>query len=256
MSGPTPEYHLDDAGNVRVDFVWGNMAMQPDHGRSAAELYTAGNENVGWSGTTKYVSDILETGDYYQTLNNLVSRTPADSHIIAALGYSDFPSFIPNYAGDEDPGIEQVVPDLVRKTVAQADEMLTKLNFNLFMSYHNPEINGIVSTDKTVRVYAYDSNSWGDSALVGLRVGDKVWIDNSEYDFGSDPVTITALSDNDDSSWIEFETATAVGLDTPASGTIWPGSDLQDVITLQRFWNPAGSIKNENTNIHVRGLGW
>ena len=255
MPGPTPEYHLDDAGNVRVDFVWGNLAMQPDHGRSDATLYAAGSENVGWSGTTTYVSDTLATGDYYQTLNNLTSRTPADNHIIAALGYSDFPSFIPNYAGDEDPGIEQVVPDLLRKTVAQAEYILGSLNFNLRNNFHNPIIGSIVSTDTTVRVFAYDSNAWDDSALVGIRVGDKVWVDNNLQDFGADPVTVTAINEDGDASWIEFETATALNLNDTAAGTIWAGPDLVNVITVQRFWNLPGDIRDENTNIYTRCLG-
>ena len=255
MPGPTPEYHLDDAGNVRVDFVWGNLAMQPDHGRSADVLYTAGSQNVGWSGTTKYVSDALETGDYYQTLNNLTSRTPADNHVIAALGYSDFPSYIPNYAGDGDAGIEQVVPDLMRKTYAQATYALNKLNFNIRMNFHSPEIQYIESTDKTVRVYAYDPYAWDDSYLVGLRVGDKVFVDTGLYNF-ADLVTITAINEDGTDSWIEFETATALGLDDFASGNIWAGPDLHNVITVQRFWNLPGAILNENTNIYVRGLDW
>ena len=255
MPGPTPEYHLDDLGNVRVDFVWGNLAMQPDHGRSDSVIYTAGTENVGWSGTTTYISDTLATGDYYQTLNNLTSRTPADNHIIAALGYSDFPSFIPNYAGDEDPGIEQVVPNLLRKTVAQAEYALDVLNFNLRNNYHNPGINYIESTDKTVRVWAYDNDAWDDSSLVGIRVGDKVWVDNSYEDFGQSPVTVTAINEDGEDSWIEFETATALNLDDSAMGTIWAGPDLVDVITVQRFWNMPGDIRDENTNIYTRCLG-
>lgn len=255
MPGPTPEYHLDDAGNVRVDFVWGNLAMQPDHGRSDATLYAAGSENVGWSGTTRYVSDTLATEDYYQTLNNLTSRTPADNHIIATTGWSDFPAFLPNYAGDGDPGIEQVVPDLVRKTFAQATEALNKINLNLVMNFHSPEVQSIESTDTTVRVYAYDPGSWGDSYLVGLRVGDKVWVDTS-VDFGPDSLTITKVVEDGENSYIEFETATALSLDDSYSGNIWAAADLHNVITLQRFWNAPGSIKNENTNIYVRGLDW
>ena len=255
MPGPTPEYHLDDLGNVRVDFVWGNMAMQPDHGRSDSTIVPANVQNRGWTQGGTHISDTLQTGDYYQTLNNLTSRTPADNHIIAALGYSDFPSFIPNYAGDEDPGIEQVVPDLIRKTVAQAEYILGSLNFNLRNNYHNPTIGSIVSTDTTVRVYAYDSNAWGNSALVGIRVGDKVWVDNDLQDFGPDPVTVTAINEDGDASWIEFETATALNLEDNAAGTIWAGPDLVNVITVQRFWNQPGDIRDENTNIYTRCLG-
>jgi hypothetical protein len=251
---PTPQYHLDDLGNVRVDFVWGNLAMQPDHGRSDATIVPANVQNVGWTQGGVKVSDTLQTGDYYQTLNNLTSRTPADSHTIATTGYSNFPSFLPDYAGDGDAGIEQIVPDLIRKTLAQANYALDMLNLNLFANGHDITIDYIESTGTTVRVYAWDTDRWDDDvALVGLRVGDKVWVDNNLEDFG-DLVTITSLNSDGESSWIEFETATALNLDDSAIGNIWAGPDLTNVITLMRFWNQPGDIKNEGTNIHVRYL--
>jgi hypothetical protein len=260
MPGPTPEYHLDDAGNVRVDFVWGNMAMQPDHGRNYNEIgFGGGAGDNGWNNTWSYVSDTLQTGAYtnnssVQDLFDIRPHTGTD-HSRASLGYSDFPSYIPNYAGDEDPGIEQVVPNLLRKTVAQAEYELGSLNFNLRNNYHNPYINYIESTDKTVRVWAYDNAAWGDSSLVGIRVGDKVWVDNNYQDFGQSPVTITAINEDGENSWIEFETATALNLDDNAMGTIYAGPDLVNVITVQRFWNMPGDIRDENTNIYTRCLG-
>ena len=248
--------HVDDSGNRRVDFVWGNLPMQPNNQRLDSEIYTAGEENVGWSGTTLYYSDTLQSSDYEVVLNNLTYLLPADSHSIATTGYSNFPSFLPNYEGDGDTGFETVVPGLMRKSLAQAEVDLDKANLNLWATAHNPEIFGIVSTGTTIRIYCYDTNPWDDElALVGLRVGDKIWVDNSEYDFGG-PVTITALNADGEASWLEFEyTEEPVELDTEAMGTIWPGPDLVNVITVVRFWNPEGSIKNEGTNIHVRYLG-
>ena len=260
MPGPTPEYHLDDAGNVRVDFVWGNMAMQPDHGRDGNEnSFGGGTGDRGWNGTWTYQSYALSQGDYENndSVNWLFGINPkiGTDHSRASLGYSDFPSYIPNYAGDEDPGIEQVVPDLLRKTTAVAEYELGLLNFNLRNNYHNPSINYIESTDKTVRVWAYDNAAWDDSSLVGIRVGDKVWVDNNYQDFGQSPVTVTAINEDGENSWIEFETADALNLDDFAEGTIYAGPDLVNVITVQRFWNLPGSIKNENTNIYTRCLG-
>ena len=258
MPGPTPEYHLDDAGNVRVDFVWGNMAMQPDHGRDYNEIgFGGGAGDNGWNSTWRYVSDTLQTGAYTNndSVQGLFNINPAikTDHSRASLGYSDFPSYIPNYAGDGDAGIEQVVPDLMRKTVAQAEYALNKLNFNLRNNYHNPSINYIESTDKTVRVWAYDNAAWDDSSLVGIRVGDKVWVDNNYQDFG-DIITVTAINEDGENSWIEFETADALNLDDNAMGTIWAGPDLVNVITVQRFWNMPGDIRDENTNIYTRCL--
>jgi hypothetical protein len=262
MPGPTPEYHLDDAGNVRVDFVWGNMAMQPDHGRTdGTTTFGGGAGDYGWSSTSKHVSDTLQTGDYTNdySVQGLFDINPAikTDHIRASLGYSDFPSYIPNYAGDADPGIEQVVPDLLRKTQAQAIYDLGKLNFNLSMSYHNITINHITSTDTTVRVYCYDTNAAGGGSaqayLVGLRAGDKVSVDTGAYYF-ADLVTITAVNEDGENSWIEFVTETAINYDDSASGNIYAGPDLVNVITVMRSWNQPGAILNENTNIYVRGL--
>ena len=247
--------HVDDLGNPRVDFVWGNVPMQPDDQRLDSVIYTAGEENVGWSGTTKYLSDYLQDADYSAYLNNLWV-TISNNHSIATNGWSNFPAFIPNYEGDEDSGFEAVVPTLMRKTLAQAEDDLDAVNLDLWATAHNPEIFGIVSDGTTIRIYCYDTNPWDDElALVGLKVGDKVWVDNSEYDFGG-PVTITALNSDGEASWLEFEyTEEPVTFDTEASGTIWAGPDLVDVITVVRFWNPEGSIKDEGTNIHVRYLG-
>ena len=250
--------HTDDSGNVRVDFVWGNVPMQPNDDRQDMQTHSAGSENVGWSGTDLYYSDTLQYSDYTVELNNLEYKVPAANHINVDLGYSNFPAFIPNYEGDEDPGYEAVVPDLIRKTISQAEYIVDGLNLNLFTASHNPEIQYVVSDGTTVRVYAYDPNAYGDSPLVGLKSGDKVWVDSSYGSF-PDLVTITNVSDNleyNDQSYIEFKVESDPALDDYASGTIWPGPDLEDVITVQRFWNQAGDIRDEWTNVHVRYLGY
>ena len=132
---------------------------------------------------------------------------------------------------------------------------LDKVGLNLFAVAHNPDIYGIVSDGTTIRVYAYDGSAYGDSALVGLRAGDKVWIDNSEYDFG-DVMTITKVNDDGEDSWIEFEYTEELELDDSATGTVWPGPDLQDVVTVVRYWNEEGDIVNTGRNIYVRALNW
>jgi len=228
--------------------------MQPNDDRTDSYISIPQVQDVGWSAAWKQTSDTLRTADYNLELNNLEVKAPADSHTIATLGYSNFPAYIPNYAGDGDSQLEQVVPNLVRKTLAQATYELDKLNLDLFATGHDITIDYIESTGTTVRVYAWDTDRWDDDvALVGLRVGDKVWVDNNLEDFG-DLVTITALNADGTASWIEFETATALNLDDSAIGNIWAGPDLVNVITLMRFWNQPGDIKNEGTNIHVRYL--
>ena len=253
--------HRDDSGNVQVDFVWGNLPLQPDDDRNDQYISPANVQNVGWTQGVKNTSDTLRTADYNVTLNNLDYKVPADSHTIATLGYSNFPGYIENYAGDEDPELEAVVPNLLRLTRSQAEFALDKVNLDLRMNYHTPTINYIESTGTTVRVWAYDEDAEGggyaQAYLVGLRVGDKVYVNNDLEPF-SDLVTITAVNEDEEDSWIEFEVENAFepALDDSAAGNIWAGPELERVITVMRGWNQPGDIKDEGTNIYVRGLDW
>lgn len=80
MSNP-----VDDAGNVRVDHVWGNMPMQPDDARGENTLDPA-----------------------------------LDNHIIATSGWNGFPGFIPNQAVYQDTIPNVTVPNVVNLTQAAA----------------------------------------------------------------------------------------------------------------------------------------
>ena len=257
--------HRDDSGNVQVDFVWGNMPLQPNDDRSdQGSSFGGGSGDNGWASTYSATSDTLRTADYnnsssVQDLFNI--KVPADSHTIATTGYSNFPGYIPNYAGDGDTGLEAVVPNLLRLTRSQAILELDKVNLDLRMYYHTPAINYIESTGTTVRVWAYDTDAEGggyaQAYLVGLRAGDKVYVNNDLEPF-SDLVTITAVNEDEEDSWIEFEVENAFepALDDSAAGNIWAGPELERVVTVMRGWNQPGDIKDEGTNIYVRGLDW
>jgi len=212
--------HYDDGGNVQVDFVWGNMPMQPD--------------------------DQRETG-LDETL---------DSHEIAIYGWSNFPGYIPNYEGDGDTGLEAVVPDLVRKTVSQAEDAVNAVNLNLRANDHHLSVFYVETRGTTVRVYAYDENAAGggypEAYLIGLRAGDKVWIDDDAISNTNNEVTVTAVNEDSENSWFEFDAGSELNLDTNASGSVWAGSNLTDVITMQRSWNNPGDIRDEGTNIYCR----
>jgi len=111
-------YPVDDAGNPRVDFVWGNFPLQPDQGRNISYNNSTYFLDGGWAvkelaGNTELAAGWTElgfpTGDgdsvRFQTFEYGI-------HDIATTGYSNYPSFIENYAGDGDTGLEAVVPDL------------------------------------------------------------------------------------------------------------------------------------------------
>jgi hypothetical protein len=122
-------YPVDDKGNVRVDFVWGPMPMQPDQQR----VNTSGeNENIttdgNWTVYKEVGSSNLDSGwDVltFSTGDGGGSRQQTfeyDSHTIATTGYSNYPSFISDYAGDGDTGLEAVVPNLASFAVSAMDD--------------------------------------------------------------------------------------------------------------------------------------
>jgi hypothetical protein len=96
-------YPVDDKGNVRVDFVWGPMPMQPDQQR----VNTGGeNENIttdgNWTVYKEVGSSNLDSGwDVltFSTGDGGGSRQQTftwDNHDVAASNWSDYPNFIPN----------------------------------------------------------------------------------------------------------------------------------------------------------------
>jgi hypothetical protein len=92
---------LDTSGNERVDFVWGNMAIQPSNrpGTGAPEVVVASNvdQNKGWSGWSVYPSGDLQRQQTI-TLNNGIVQADldADSHDISTWLWSNYPSYEPN----------------------------------------------------------------------------------------------------------------------------------------------------------------
>lgn len=87
MSNP-----VDDLGNVQVDFVWGNMPMQPDDQRGMATLDPA-----------------------------------LDNHIIATTMYNGFPGYTPVPPFD-DTVPNRTVPNVVGLTESAATTALTNVN--------------------------------------------------------------------------------------------------------------------------------
>ena len=76
----------DSAGNVRVDFVWGNFPMQPNDertdGTAVAVVAANASQNYNWNGYSNYPSARL---------------TPATSnnHTVAEAEWNEYPQFTP-----------------------------------------------------------------------------------------------------------------------------------------------------------------
>ena len=139
-------YPVDDAGNPRVDFVWGNMAMQPNDQREDAWINiidSNGDQNRGWTGSWAHKSSNLNTtetvplslgdqsyDDEWRSPDTRTVTIDADSHNIATTGWSNYPQFLPNYAGDGDTGLELVLPEL-SGNISQINNTLENLGLVL-----------------------------------------------------------------------------------------------------------------------------
>lgn len=238
--------NYDSSGNVSVDFVWGNFPLQPNDGRSDTVISIPQVEDYGWSQARKFVSDTLNPNLGF--------------HSVATTGWSNFPGFIEDYAGDGDTDLEIKVPNLVRKSLAKAQDALDPLEMDLFAVPHNLTISGITTNGTTVRIFAYDTewNNWGggypNSHLIGLKAGDQVALsitgDNEGViNFGSS-VTISAVNVDGTDSWFEFVWGSDLGLDEPASGTVYAGPNIVDKVLLQR-----SQIREIGQQVNVRYMG-
>jgi hypothetical protein len=129
-------YPVDDLGNPRVDFVWGQFPLQPDDQRERTDQ---GGENIttdgNWTVTKERGSSFLNSGWTELSFgtgdggNTRYQTFTWDSHTIATTGYNNFPEFLPNYAGDGDTGLEAVVPKIVGLTYPAAGPIITAAGF-------------------------------------------------------------------------------------------------------------------------------
>ena len=241
-------YSRDTSGEIQVDFVWGNMPLQPNEDRD-------------------------------ETLDDTL-----DNHTIATEGWSNYPAYIPNYNGlqlfdnlgnvistndgyfgdkvpDEDP--EVIVPNFVRLSLTAADNLAASKNLDIFAVNHYLTVSYVESTGTTVRVTAYDAEygQWSndsDAALIGLREGDQLYFTDLEIDgdptsFGT--ITVTEVNNDGSNSWFEFKlnTAPEVAYDAEATGYVWAGPNLVNIVTVQRpNRTAAGMVVNEERTVNVR----
>ena len=97
---------LDDAGNVAIDFVWGNFPIQPNDARPDAASATLSTT------VTERVAGRLDPA--------------ADNHIIALSGWNGFPLYNPNTAGEDVAGPTDyvLVPEVRGFTTALAQDAM------------------------------------------------------------------------------------------------------------------------------------
>jgi hypothetical protein len=97
---------LDTAGEVAIDFVWGNFPIQPNDARPDAASATLSTT------VTTRVAGRLDPA--------------ADNHIIALSGWNGFPLYNPNTAGEDVAGATDyvLVPSVIGLTTANATDAM------------------------------------------------------------------------------------------------------------------------------------
>jgi hypothetical protein len=168
---------LDDAGNVAIDFVWGNFPIQPNDDRPDATSATLSTT------VTTRVAGRLDP--------------EADNHIIALSGWNGFPQYNPNTAGEDVAGdtIDYVlVPSVLGLTTAQAQDAMK--DASLVVTTATAATNAaksITDIDRTAgsnvaRIYAT-------GAVAAYPVGTKITIASTGTVDGTWTVTSTASTD-------------------------------------------------------------
>lgn len=88
---------LDSAGNVSVDFTWGNFPLQPNDVRTENVLSNFGGStgDYGWAATTYATPARLDLNgtSAYSGSNVIANKSVKSIHEIAGTKYSGFPAF-------------------------------------------------------------------------------------------------------------------------------------------------------------------
>ena len=155
---------LDDAGNVAIDFVWGNFPIQPNDDRP---------------NTTEGRLD------------------PAlDNHIIALSGWNGFPQYDPNTTGEDVAGPTDyvLVPSVLGLTTAQAQDAMK--DASLVVTTAAAATNAAKSiTDIDRTAGSNVARIFATGAVAAYPVGTKITIASTGTVDGTWTVTSTASTD-------------------------------------------------------------
>jgi hypothetical protein len=118
---------LDTAGNVKVDFIWGNLPMQPDDERTGTATNIGGSTgDTGWSATTKVNSNALVKTAISKSLWNGLTTSVGNNHSVVVNNWNKYPDYDPT-APYLDTLDQVAVPNVVGMTESAAGTALTTL---------------------------------------------------------------------------------------------------------------------------------
>jgi hypothetical protein len=201
---------LDSAGEVAIDFVWGNFPIQPNDARPDAASATL-SESV----TTRVAGRLA----------------PAlDNHIIALSGWNGFPQYSPNTTGEDVAGATDyvLVPSVLGLTTALAQDAMK--DASLVVTTATAATNAastITAVSRTGTTATITSSGAGAKYPVGTKitVADLVSPDtalNGTY-------TVTAVATNT----VSYTTTTSGALSTTG-------------LTVAGLTGVAGTIKTQS----------
>ena len=126
-------YPNNAAGNIAVDFVWGNFPMQPDDdrtGNGSATVVVAADaaQNVDWSGYSVIQSPALTKTDITVTLSPGLSSVVGNNHSVALNNWNGFPDYTP-VAPYLDTTDQAAIPNVVGLTETAAGAALVAAGF-------------------------------------------------------------------------------------------------------------------------------
>jgi hypothetical protein len=134
---------LDDAGNVAVDFVWGNFPLQPNDVRR-----DNGGSNLDYT---------------------------LDSHNIAEDGWNGYPQYTPNTTGTQSGGVDYVkVPNVLGQLTADATDTL--LDSTLVASVQSAATNAAKTVTAAARAAGGLAVLTASGAGAAYAIGTKVTI--------------------------------------------------------------------------------
>ena len=176
---------LDDAGEVAIDFVWGNFPIQPNDARPD-------------TATTRL--------------------DPAlDNHIIALSGWNGFPQYSPDTAGEDVVGSTDyvLVPSVVGLTTALATDAMKDASLVVTAA----TASSVTKTVTAISRSAGSASATFTASSHGFAIGQKVTIANSGNAAANGVYTITSAPTN---SFVATGTSTDVLALTGLSATAIP----------------------------------
>ena len=166
---------LDSAGEVAIDFVWGNFPIQPNDARPDAASAT------------------LSTTVYTRVPGRL--DPAADNHIIALSGWNGFPQYAPNTAGEDVSGPTDyvLVPNVLGLTTTLAQDAMKDASLVVTTASAATNTAGVVTA--VSRTAGSTTATITDSSH-GFVTGNKVTISNTGEATVNGTFTVTRLTDN------------------------------------------------------------